>query len=100
MHGEQHSSARRPEKQTFNEFQFKNKSLMWVNDVPDDATEFVIEYDKNQWAFFPLPFAYFYLETCDPESHVPFLKNKICGIYLSFNWLKYTFNVGCHKSFQ
>ena len=55
---------------------------------------------KNQWAFFPLPFAYFYLETCDPESHVPFLKNKICGIYLSFNWLKYTFNVGCHKSFE
>lgn len=38
-------------KQTFNEFQFKNKSLMWVNAVPDDATEFVIEYDKNQWAF-------------------------------------------------
>jgi hypothetical protein len=53
---------------------------------------------KNQWVIYPLPFAYFYFETCNPDSHVPFLKNKICAIYLSFNWLKWTYNVGFHKT--
>ena len=53
---------------------------------------------KNQWSFYPLPFAYLYFETCNPDSHVPFLKNKICGIYLSFNWLKWTYNIGLHKT--
>ena len=52
---------------------------------------------KNQWAFYPLPFAYFYLETCHPDSHFTFLKNKICGVYLSFNWLKYTYTIGVHR---
>ena len=54
---------------------------------------------KNQWAVYPLPFAYFYFETCEPESHITsLLDNKICGLYLSFNWLKYTYNVGIHKT--
>jgi hypothetical protein len=52
---------------------------------------------KNQWAIYPLPFAYIYFETCSPESHVTLLKNKICGLYLSFNWLKWTYNVGFFK---
>jgi hypothetical protein len=53
---------------------------------------------KLQWAIYPLPFAYLYFETCNPNSHVPFLKNKICGLYLSFNWLKWTYNIGLHKT--
>ena len=52
---------------------------------------------KNQWAIYPLPFAYLYFETCHPDSHVSFWKNKICGIYLSFNWLKWTYNIGLFK---
>ena len=51
----------------------------------------------NQWAIYPLPFAYLYFETCHPDSHVSFWKNKICGIYLSFNWLKWTYNIGLFK---
>ena len=53
---------------------------------------------RNQWTIYPLPFAYLYFETCNPDSHVPFLKNKICGVYLSFNWLKWTYNIGLHKT--
>jgi hypothetical protein len=52
---------------------------------------------KNQWAIYPLPFAYLYFETCHPDSHVSFWNNKICGIYLSFNWLKWTYNIGLFK---
>jgi hypothetical protein len=52
---------------------------------------------KNQWAVYPLPFAYFYFETCEPESHRTLLDNKLCGIYLSFNWLKWTYNIGFYK---
>lgn len=52
---------------------------------------------KNQWAVYPLPFAYFYFETCEPESHKSLFQNKICGIYLSFNWLKWTYNIGFYK---
>ena len=52
---------------------------------------------KNQWAVYPLPFAHLYFETCEPESHVPLLKNKICSVYLSFNWLKWTYNIGFYK---
>ncbi len=56
---------------------------------------------KNQWAVYPLPFAYFYFETCDPESHITsLLDNKICGVYLSFNWLKWTYNIGFYKSIK
>jgi len=51
----------------------------------------------NQWSVFPLPFAYVYFETCNPQSHFPLLKNKICGLYLSFNWLKWTYNIGVFK---
>ena len=51
----------------------------------------------NQWAFYPLPFVYIYLETAHPESHVPFLKNKLSGVYLSFNWLKWSYNLGFFK---
>lgn len=52
---------------------------------------------KNQWVVYPLPFVYIYFETCEPESHVPLLKNKICAVYLSFNWLKWTSNIGFFK---
>ena len=52
---------------------------------------------KNQWAVYPLPFVYFYFETCEPESHRTLLDNKLCGIYLSFNWLKWTYNIGFYK---
>ena len=52
---------------------------------------------KNQWAVYPLPFAYLYFETCHPDSHVSVWKNKICGVYLSMNWLKYTYNIGFFK---
>ena len=53
---------------------------------------------RNQWLVYPLPFLYIYFETCQPDSHVSIWKNKICGIYLSFNWLKYTYNIGFHKT--
>ena len=52
---------------------------------------------KNQWAVYPLPFAYLYFETCEPESHKTLLENKICAAYLSFNWLKWTYNIGIYK---
>jgi hypothetical protein len=52
---------------------------------------------KNQWAVYPLPFVYFYFETCEPESHKSLLQNKICAVYLSFNWLKWTYNIGLFK---
>jgi hypothetical protein len=53
---------------------------------------------KNQWAVYPLPFAYLYFETCEPESHITsLLDNKVCSIYLSFNWLKWTYNIGFYK---
>jgi hypothetical protein len=52
---------------------------------------------KNQWAVYPLPFAYLYFETCHPDSHIPLLENKICGVYLSFNFLKWTWNIGLYK---
>jgi hypothetical protein len=55
---------------------------------------------KNQWAVYPLPFVYFYFETCEPESHRTLLDNKLCGIYLSFNWLKWTYNIGFHKTLK
>ena len=53
---------------------------------------------RNQWSIYPLPLVYFYFETCQPDSHISIWKNKICGIYLSFNWLKYTYNIGIHKT--
>ena len=53
---------------------------------------------RNQWSIYPLPFVYFYFETCQPDSHVSIWKNKICGLYLSMNWLKYTYNIGIHKT--
>lgn len=52
---------------------------------------------KNQWVVYPLPFAYIYFETCEPESHKSLFKNKICAVYLSFNWLKWTYNIGFYK---
>jgi len=52
---------------------------------------------KNQWAVYPLPFAYLYFETCEPESHKTLLDNKICSVYMSFNWLKWTYNIGFYK---
>ena len=52
---------------------------------------------RNQWLVYPLPFLYIYFETCQPDSHVSIWKNKICGIYLSFNWLKWTYNIGFYK---
>jgi hypothetical protein len=52
---------------------------------------------KNQWAVYPLPFAYIYFETCEPESHKSLFQNKICAVYLSFNWLKWTYNIGFYK---
>ena len=53
---------------------------------------------RNQWLVYPLPFVYFYFETCQPDSHISIWKNKICGVYLSFNWLKWTYNIGLHKT--
>ena len=35
---------------------------------------------KNQWAVYPLPFAYLYFETCEPESHKTLLDNKILDL--------------------
>ena len=52
---------------------------------------------KNQWAVYPLPFVYLYFETCEPESHKSLFQNKICAVYLSFNWLKWTYNIGFYK---
>ena len=52
---------------------------------------------KHQWAFYPLPFVYPYMETCHPESHRRLRDNPICGVYLSFNWLKWTYIIGFFK---
>jgi hypothetical protein len=52
---------------------------------------------KNQWSVFPIPFVYLYFDTCHPESHRRLRDNPICGVYLSFNWLKWTFIVGFFK---
>ena len=53
---------------------------------------------RNQWLVYPLPFLYIYFETCQPDSHISIWKNKICGVYLSFNWLKHNYNIGIHKT--
>jgi hypothetical protein len=56
---------------------------------------------KNQWAVYPLPFAYLYFETCEPESHITsLLDNKLCAVYLSFNWLKWTYTIGFFKKLK
>ena len=55
---------------------------------------------KNQWAVFPLPFAYIYFETKHPESHVPLLKNELSGFYISFNFLKWTYILGIYKKIK
>lgn len=38
-------------RQMMDEFNFKNKSLMWVSDTPTDSTEFIVGYSSNQWEF-------------------------------------------------
>jgi hypothetical protein len=73
------------------------KSYFLTTPQKNTIMKFYSNTHKNQWAVFPLPFAYFYFETCHPDSHVPLLKNKICGLYLSFNFLKWTWNVGFFK---
>jgi hypothetical protein len=52
---------------------------------------------KNQWAIYPIPFAFIYFESCEPESHLPLLKHRICGIYLSLNWLRNSVTIGFCK---
>jgi hypothetical protein len=65
---------------------------------PKPKMKFHANLHRNQWLVYPLPFVYFYFETCQPDSHISIWKNKICGIYLSFNWLKWTYNIGLHKT--
>ena len=65
---------------------------------PKPKMKFYANLHRNQWSLYPLPFAYIYFETCSPDSHVSVWKNKICGVYLSMNWLKYTYNIGFHKT--
>ena len=76
--------------------QFISSFIESIN--PKPKMKFHANLHKNQWSLYPLPFAYIYFETCQPDSHVSIWKNKICGIYLSFNWLKYTYNIGFHKT--
>jgi hypothetical protein len=64
---------------------------------PKPKMKFHTNLHRNQWSLYPLPFVYFYFETCHPDAHVSIWKNKICGIYLSFNWFKHTYNIGFHK---
>ena len=67
--------------------------------TPQKKTRMKLYYElsKNQWQVYPLPFVYLYFETFHPESHRPLFMNKPCGVYLSFNWLKWTYVVGLHK---
>lgn len=65
---------------------------------PKPKMKFHANLYRNQWSLYPLPFAYFYFDTCHPDSHVSIWKNKICGVYLSINWLKYTYNIGFYKT--
>jgi len=53
---------------------------------------------RNQWLLYPIPFISFYFETCQPDAHISIWRNKICGLYLSFNWLKHTYNIGFQKT--
>jgi hypothetical protein len=76
--------------------QFISSFIESIN--PKPKMKFHANLLRNQWSLYPLPFAYIYFETCQPDSHVSIWKNKICGIYLSFNWLKYTYNIGFHKT--
>ena len=64
---------------------------------PKPKMKFYANLHRNQWSLYPLPFAYIYFETCSPDSHVSVWKNKICGVYLSMNWLKHTYNIGFFK---
>ena len=65
---------------------------------PKPKMKFHANLQRNQWLIYPLPFVYFYFETCQPDSHISIWKNKICGVYLSFNWLKHNYNIGIHKT--
>jgi hypothetical protein len=40
--------------QLYNEFNFHNTLLEWIDDTPTDTTEFIIEWDNNKqrWAFY------------------------------------------------
>jgi len=76
--------------------QFISSYVKTIN--PKPKMKFHANLLKNQWSFYQLPFVYFYFETCQPDSHVSIWKNKICGVYLSFNWLKHTYNIGFQKT--
>jgi hypothetical protein len=76
--------------------QFISSYVKTIN--PKPKMKFHANLHRNQWLVYPLPFVYFYFETCQPDSHVSIWKNKMCGVYLSFNWLKYTYNIGFHKT--
>jgi hypothetical protein len=76
--------------------QFISSYVKTIN--PKPKMKFHANLHRNQWLIYPLPFVYFYFETCQPDSHVSIWKNKICGVYLSFNWLKWTYNIGFHKT--
>jgi len=76
--------------------QFISSFIESIN--PKPKMKFHANLHRNQWLVYPLPFVYFYFETCQPDSHVSIWKNKICGVYLSFNWLKHTYNIGFHKT--
>ena len=76
--------------------QFISSYVKTIN--PKPKMKFHANLHRNQWLIYPLPFAYFYFETCQPDSHISIWKNKICGVYLSFNWLKHTYNIGIHKT--
>jgi hypothetical protein len=65
---------------------------------PKPKMKFHAKLHRNQWSLYPIPFVNFYFETCHPDAHVSIWKNKICGVYLSMNWLKYTYNIGFHKT--
>ena len=65
---------------------------------PKPKMKFQANLHRNQWSLYPIPFVNFYFETCHPDAHVSFWKNKICGVYLSLNWLKHTYNIGFHKT--
>lgn len=60
--------------------------------------KFYSDISKHPWQFYPLPFVYIYFDMHHPNFHRRFWKNKTHGLYLSLNWLKYTYVIGFYKT--
>ena len=68
-----------------------------INPKPNKKMKFYYHLSTQQWAVHIIPVIDFYFETCEPENHEKFWNSKICGLYLSFSWLRQSFVFGVYR---